>query len=158
MPAAKAYFFTTIQNITRDMATPGLDPWVVTNKSSVCLPASKVARAVSKYCRNHCAATSPKGTRRSFAPLPITRSTFSFKPTFKVFSVTNSLTRSPLAYINSNIVRSRTPKAVPVSGAANKSSTWASVKVLGTRNACFAACSFKVGSTWMRPSRKAHRK
>ena len=65
---------------------------------------------------------------------------------FRVVSVTSSLTRSPLAYISSSIVRSRRPSAVPVSGAASSASTWASVKVFGTRRGWRADCSFSVGS------------
>jgi len=42
-------------------------------------------------------ASSPNGTSRSFDPLPVTRNAPSARPTCTVFTVTSSLTRSPLA-------------------------------------------------------------
>jgi hypothetical protein len=81
---------------------------------------------VSQAC-----ASSPKGTRRSRAPLPITRSTPSFMPSCTVLICTSSLTRKPLAYISSSMQRSRTPRGCVVSGAASSASTCVSLKVLG---------------------------
>ena len=158
MPAPRACFLTIIQNITRLMAVPILGPRCVTNKSSVCLPASKVGRASARYLATQRLATSPNGTSRSLLPLPNTRKTFSDRLTLNTFSVTSSLTRRPLAYISSSMVRSRTPSGVSASGAQSNASTCASVKVLGTRSACLAACSLSVGSTVMKCSRSAQRK
>ena len=86
------------------------------------------------------------------------RSTLSFSPTLSSDRPTSSLTRKPLAYINSNMVRSRRPNGVSVSGAASKASTWNSLNVLGTRRACLAASNLSVGSVCIAPSRSAQRK
>ncbi|OJA69427.1 hypothetical protein BGV71_28500 [Burkholderia ubonensis] len=87
--------------------------------------------------------------------MPITRTTPSFSPTSTVFSVTSSLTRSPLAYISSSIVRSRKPSGVSTSGAPSSASTCASDSVDGNRAACFADVIRSVGSALARCSRTA---
>ncbi len=92
-------------------------------------------------------ASSPKGTKRSLLPLPVTRST----PCCRLISVnckpTNSDTRKPVAYKTSNKTRSRNPKSVVVSGASNNDSTSSSVNVLGNERPSFGASIKATGST-----------
>ena len=77
----------------------------------------KQNRTTVKYELSHPnAASSPIGTMRSLLPLPITRTTPCCKFIFSMVSVTNSVTRNPVAYSNSNIALSRNSSGISTSG------------------------------------------
>ena len=62
-------------------------------------------------------------------------------------SVTNSVTRNPVAYSNSNMALSRNSSGISTSGVFNKSVTCCSVKYLGKRLGNLGELSTALGSS-----------